>query len=57
VWNYKKPMVQRANYGKITGRWQKMGEGLQRMKNRNGHDFCLGATHEEVITDYVRKDV
>jgi prolyl-tRNA synthetase len=34
-----------------------MGEGLLKFKNRNGHDFCLGATHEEAITDYVRKDV
>jgi prolyl-tRNA synthetase len=34
-----------------------MGDGLLKFKNRNGHDFCLGATHEEVITDYVRHDI
>ena len=34
-----------------------MGDGLQKLKNRNGHEFCLGATHEEVVTDFVRKDV
>src|SRR5436190_295372 len=34
-----------------------MGDGLQKLKSRNGHEFCLGATHEEVVTDFVRKDV
>ncbi len=51
------PMVQPRELWDETGRWEKMGAGLQKMTNRNGHDFCLGATHEEVITDYVRKDV
>lgn len=51
------PMVQPRELWEETNRWTEMGEGLQRMKNRNGHDFCLGATHEEVITDYVRRDV
>src|SRR6185312_6721574 len=51
------PMVQPRELWEETGRWKKMGDGLARFKNRNGHDFCLGATHEEVITDFVRKDV
>ena len=51
------PMVHPAELWQETGRWTEMGEGLLKFKNRNGHDFCLGATHEEVVTDYVRKDV
>lgn len=51
------PMVQPREIWEETGRWKEMGDGLQKLKNRNGHDFCLGATHEEVITDYVRGNV
>lgn len=51
------PMVHPAELWRETGRWTKMGESLLKFKNRNGHDFALGATHEEVVTDYVRKDV
>ena len=51
------PVVQPREIWDETGRWKAMGEGLQKLKNRNGHEFCLGATHEEVITDFVRKDI
>lgn len=51
------PMVQPKELWEETGRWKEMGAGLQKLKNRNDHEFCLGATHEEVITDFVRKDV
>jgi prolyl-tRNA synthetase len=51
------PMVHPRELWEETKRWTEMGEGLLKFKNRNGHDFCLGATHEEAITDYVRKDV
>lgn len=51
------PMVQPAQLWQETGRWTEMGEGLLKFENRNGHEFCLGATHEEVVTDYVRKDI
>src|SRR5882757_3461191 len=51
------PMVQPKEIWEETGRWKEMGDGLLRMKNRNGHEFCLGATHEEAVTDFVRKDV
>lgn len=51
------PMVQPKEIWEESGRWQTMGPEMQRLKNRKGHEFCLGATHEEVITDYVRHDV
>ncbi len=51
------PMVQPAELWQETNRWKEMGDGLLKFKNRNGHDFCLGATHEEVITDYIRNDI
>jgi prolyl-tRNA synthetase len=51
------PMVQPRELWDESHRWSEMGEALQKLKNRSGHDFCLGATHEEVVTDYVRRDV
>jgi prolyl-tRNA synthetase len=51
------PMVHPAQLWEETGRWSEMGAGLLKFENRNGHWFCLGATHEECVTDYVRKDV
>ena len=40
-----------------SGRWTKYGPELWRIKDRNGRDFCLGPTHEEVFTDIIRNDV
>lgn len=51
------PMVQPQSIWEETGRWEKMGAGLLKFKNRNDHWFCLGATHEEAVTDYVRHDL
>ncbi len=51
------PMVQPRELWEETGRWEIMGKGLMRMKDRNEHEFCLGATHEEVITDIARKEI
>ncbi|MBC87183.1 MAG: proline--tRNA ligase [Bdellovibrionaceae bacterium] len=51
------PVVHPAELWQETNRWTEMGDGLARFKNRNGQEFCLGATHEEVITDYVRHDL
>lgn len=51
------PMVHPAELWKETSRWQNMGKDLLKFKNRNDHEFCLGATHEEVITDYIRNSV
>jgi len=51
------PMVQPRELWDESHRWTDMGKGLLKFKNRLDQDFCLGATHEEVVTDYVRRDV
>lgn len=51
------PMVHPRELWETTGRWDEMGDGLLKFQNRNEHWFCLGATHEEIITDYVRNDI
>jgi prolyl-tRNA synthetase len=40
-----------------SGRWEKYGRELLRMKDRYDRDFCFGPTHEEVVTDLVRREV
>lgn len=51
------PMVQPADLWKETGRWEHYGKELLRFKDRNNREYCLGPTHEEVITDLVRDEV
>ncbi len=51
------PLVQPAELWQETGRWEAYGKELLRFKDRKEHDFCLGPTHEEVITDLVRREV
>ncbi len=51
------PLVHPRELWEETDRWGKMGKGLLRFKNRLNQDWCLGATHEEVITDFIRKDI
>lgn len=51
------PMAQPADLWKETGRWEKYGPELLRFKDRHDRESCLGPTHEEVITDIVRKNV
>lgn len=51
------PMVQPAELWQESGRWTYYGKELLRFRDRNERDFCLGPTHEEVITDLVRHDV
>ena len=51
------PVVQPAELWIETGRWQKMGDEMMRMQDRHNRDFCLGPTHEEVITDLFRREV
>lgn len=51
------PMVHPQALWQETNRWSEMGDGLLKFKNRNDHWFCLGATHEEAVTDYVRHDL
>lgn len=45
------PMVQPAELWQKSGRWDKMGPEMLRLQDRHGRDFCLGPTHEEVITE------
>ncbi len=40
-----------------SGRWYAYGPELFRLKDRNGRDFCLGPTHEEIFTDIVRNEI
>jgi prolyl-tRNA synthetase len=49
------PVVQPRELWDESGRWQFYGRELLRFKDRKGADFCLGPTHEEVVTDIVRK--
>jgi len=51
------PALQPKELWEETGRWQKYGKELIRLQDRHDRDFCLGPTHEEVITDLVRKEV
>lgn len=51
------PMVHPKELWTETNRWTEMGAGLLKFKNRNDHEFCLGATHEEAVVDYVRHDL
>ena len=51
------PMVQPKELWEKTSRWEKMGPELLRIKDRHKRDFCLGPTHEEVITDIIRTNV
>lgn len=50
------PMVQPSDLWEESGRWRDMGPELLRFKDRHDRDFCLGPTHEEVITDLVRHE-
>lgn len=51
------PAVQPAELWEESGRWQKYGPELLRVKDRHDRDFCIGPTHEEVITDLARREV
>jgi len=51
------PAVQPAELWQESGRWEKYGPELLRFKDRHQRDFVIGPTHEEVITDVVRREV
>jgi prolyl-tRNA synthetase len=51
------PAVQPAELWIESGRWQAYGPELLRLKDRHQRDFCFGPTHEEVITDLVRREI
>ncbi|MBV5300943.1 MAG: proline--tRNA ligase, partial [Methylococcales bacterium] len=51
------PGLQPAELWQETGRWEQYGAELARLKDRHQRDFCLGPTHEEIITDLARHEI
>lgn len=51
------PTMQPRELWEESGRWGDMGPELVRFQDRKTHDFCLGPTHEEVVTDLIRNEV
>lgn len=51
------PALQPADLWRASGRWDHFGPELIRLRDRNEREFCLGPTHEEVITDLVRREI
>jgi prolyl-tRNA synthetase len=51
------PMVQPADLWNESGRWEKYGPELLRFTDRHDRESCLGPTHEEVITDLIRREI
>ncbi len=51
------PFVLPAELWRESGRWDEYGKELLRFQDRHGREFCLGPTHEEIVTDLVRREV
>ena len=51
------PSVQPAELWQESGRWEQFGPELLRLQDRHGREFCVGPTHEEVITDIARREI
>jgi prolyl-tRNA synthetase len=51
------PSIQPAEIWLESGRWEKYGPDLLRLKDRHQRDFCVGPTHEEVVTDIARREI
>ena len=51
------PAVQPAELWQESGRWEEYGPELLRLRDRHGRDFCFGPTHEEIITELVRREI
>ena len=51
------PAIQPSELWKESGRWDKYGPELLRLKDRHDREFCFGPTHEEIITDIARQDI
>ena len=51
------PIMQPAEIWKESGRWDAYGAEMVRLKDRHGHEYCLGPTHEEMVTTLVKNDV
>jgi len=51
------PAICPAELWQESGRWEQYGKELLRLKDRYDRDFCFGPTHEEVVTDIVRREI
>lgn len=51
------PAIQPAELWQETGRWESMGDLMLRMSDRAERQYCFGPTHEEVMTDYAKRDI
>lgn len=51
------PIVQSADLWKRSGRWGAYGDEMMRLEDRHGNEFCLGPTHEELVTDLVDNEL
>lgn len=51
------PIIQPAELWQKSGRWDVYGDELWRVKDRHGRDFCLGPTHEEIVTSLVLNEI
>jgi prolyl-tRNA synthetase len=51
------PFVQPAEIWQESHRWEEYGKELVRFRDRHNRDYCLGPTHEEVITDIARREI
>ena len=51
------PVVQPAELWQESGRWEQYGAELTRLNDRHGREFCLGPTHEEIITELARNEI
>ncbi len=51
------PAIQPAELWEESGRWQEYGPELLRVKDRHNREFCYGPTHEEIVTDLIRKEL
>ena len=51
------PAIQPAELWRESGRWEKYGPELLRINDRHEREFCFGPTHEEIITDLVRREI
>ena len=51
------PSIQPAELWEESGRWEQYGPELLRLKDRHDREFCVGPTHEEIITDLIRREL
>ncbi|ATI01946.1 MULTISPECIES: proline--tRNA ligase [Cycloclasticus] len=51
------PVVQPSELWQESGRWEQYGPELARLNDRHGREFCLGPTHEEIITELARNEI